>query len=97
MAKTTTKTKKQRQRPIEDDPESHGAFVKRVIDALGEIQRPRKYPELPLSPHATTHRAGSDGKLEVMRQRVLGGFSVFHPDDSKLVNLQVHNRQIEGR
>ncbi len=38
--------------------------------------------DLPLSSMPTSHRAGTQGKIEVMRKRVERGESIFHPHDS---------------
>jgi hypothetical protein len=39
--------------------------------------------DLPLPALSTGHPAGSDGKIEVMRQRAERGESLFHPNDNR--------------
>ena len=39
--------------------------------------------DLPLPKLSTGHPAGSDGKIEVMRQRAERGQAIFHPNDNR--------------
>jgi hypothetical protein len=41
--------------------------------------------DLPLAAMPTSHRAGTQGKIEVMRKRVERGESIFHPNDNREV------------
>ena len=43
---------------------------------------------LPMPPEATLHAPGSPGKIAVMTWRFEHGFSVFHPDDAREVDLR---------
>ena len=51
------------------------------LEAVRLCEAEPEGPPLPAMP--TSHCAGSQGKIEAMRQRVERGEAVFHPDDSK--------------